>query len=143
MACLTTKRERYEMSQKYSAEEVSRHNNADDLWIAIHGKVFDVTKFLKEHPGGEEVLLSLAGGDATKCFDDIGHSQEAIQLKDTFEIGTLQGELTSPVAAASTGPTVDDDDWVYEEPKKEANPYIPVFIGLAVVVYAVLFYYIF
>lgn len=63
------------MSQQYTAEEVSRHTSANDLWIALHGKVYDVTKFLKEHPGGEEVLLQLAGGDATQCFDDIGHSQ--------------------------------------------------------------------
>lgn len=63
------------MTKKYGVSEVSRHNQASDLWIALHGKVYDVTKFLKEHPGGEEVLLNLAGQDATKCFDDIGHSQ--------------------------------------------------------------------
>lgn len=77
------------MSQKYSAEEVSRHNNASDLWIAIHGKVFDVTKFLKEHPGGEEVLLNLAGADATKCFDDIGHSQVRFYLYIYIAITTI------------------------------------------------------
>ena len=60
---------------KYTAEQVSSHNNAGDVWIALHGKVYDMSHFLKEHPGGEEVLLELAGKDGTKCFDDIGHSQ--------------------------------------------------------------------
>jgi cytochrome b involved in lipid metabolism len=66
------------MSQKYTAEEIKSHNNSDDLWIVLHGKVYDLTKFLKEHPGGEEVLLNLAGKDGTTCFDDIGHSEVSL-----------------------------------------------------------------
>ena len=63
------------MSQKYTVDEVTKHTEPNDVWLALHGKVYDITKFLKEHPGGEEVLLDLAGKDATKCFDDIGHTQ--------------------------------------------------------------------
>ncbi|XP_014230903.1 cytochrome b5-like [Trichogramma pretiosum] len=126
------------MTRKYAVSEVTKHNNGNDLWIALHGKVYDITKFLKEHPGGEEVLLNLAGADATKCFDEVGHSQEAIQLKDTFEIGQLEGTFEAEGAAA--GPSIDDDDWEYEEPKKESSPFLPVFIGLGVLVYAFLFY---
>ena len=34
--------------------------------MVIKGKAYDVTKFLDEHPGGEEVLLDMAGKDATQ-----------------------------------------------------------------------------
>ncbi|KAF5194989.1 Cytochrome b5, partial [Thalictrum thalictroides] len=37
--------------------EVSKHNNLKDCWLLINGKVYDVTKFLGDHPGGSEVLL--------------------------------------------------------------------------------------
>uniref|UniRef100_A0A8C4SZN8 Cytochrome b5 type B n=1 Tax=Erpetoichthys calabaricus TaxID=27687 RepID=A0A8C4SZN8_ERPCA len=37
-----------------------------NTWVIIHDKVYDVTHFLDEHPGGEEVLLEQAGGDATE-----------------------------------------------------------------------------
>lgn len=73
----------------YTLEEVARHNSADDLWIIIHGSVYDLTSFLKEHPGGEEVLLDLAGQDGTICFDNIGHSNEAKLLREKFKIGEL------------------------------------------------------
>ena len=44
-----------------SSEELSQHNKVGDLWISIHGKVYDVTEWLQNHPGGEIPLLHLAG----------------------------------------------------------------------------------
>lgn len=45
--------------------------------MIINKKVYDVTKFLDEHPGGEDVLLDSSGQDATQGFEDVGHSEEA------------------------------------------------------------------
>ncbi len=53
-------------SQKIiTPEELGRHNTAEDLWLAIDGHVYDLTKFAKLHPGGRVVLLPYAGKDAT------------------------------------------------------------------------------
>jgi cytochrome b involved in lipid metabolism len=54
---------------------VSGHKDRNSTWVAIHNKVYDVTKFLVEHPGGEEVLLDAAGAYATDSFEDVGHSR--------------------------------------------------------------------
>jgi len=67
--------------------QIKSHNSFHDCWIVINGKVYDVTKYLDEHPGGSEVIMSLAGGDATSEFNDIGHSKSAIKTLDQFEIG--------------------------------------------------------
>lgn len=70
-------------------EELKKNNNGKSCWLAIHDKVYDVTKFLEEHPGGEEVLLEQAGAYATESFEDVGHSQDARELMEQYEVGDL------------------------------------------------------
>lgn len=73
----------------YRLEEVKKHNSPQSAWISIHDRVYDVTKFLDEHPGGEEVLLEQAGGYGTESFEDVGHSTDARELMQQYEIGRL------------------------------------------------------
>ncbi|XP_073386398.1 cytochrome b5 isoform X2 [Physcomitrium patens] len=69
----------------FSLKEVEQHVAQDDCWMIIHGKVYDVTTFMDDHPGGDDVLLQTAGKDASEEFDDVGHSKSAIeQLKDFY-----------------------------------------------------------
>ncbi|KAK8502970.1 hypothetical protein V6N13_100266 [Hibiscus sabdariffa] len=51
-----------------TAEELREHNKSGDLWISIQGKVYDVSDWAKEHPGGEIPLLNLGGQDVTDAF---------------------------------------------------------------------------
>ncbi|ETE73847.1 Cytochrome b5 [Ophiophagus hannah] len=67
----------------YKLEEVQKHNHSQSTWIIINRRIYDLTKFLEEHPGGEEVLREQAGGDATESFEDVGHSTDARTLSET------------------------------------------------------------
>ncbi|KAF2560168.1 hypothetical protein F2Q68_00014131 [Brassica cretica] len=49
------------LTKIYSMEEVAAHNKQDDCWIVIDGKVYDVTPYMDEHPGGDDVLLAVTG----------------------------------------------------------------------------------
>jgi len=73
-------------------EELKEHNNAKSCWMAIHDKVYDITKFLDEHPGGEEVLLEQSGTYATEAFEDVGHSTDARELMEDYYLGELPEE---------------------------------------------------
>lgn len=44
-----------------SVQEVQKHQSPGDLWVVIHGKVYDVSHFMDEHPGGSDVLMDVAG----------------------------------------------------------------------------------
>ncbi|KAJ2387912.1 hypothetical protein GGI23_006171 [Coemansia sp. RSA 2559] len=77
-------------TKTFTAEEIAKHYTRDDIWIVVHGKVYDVTGFLDEHPGGEEVILEHAGIDATEAFEDIGHSEDARELLAHLLIGDLE-----------------------------------------------------
>ncbi|XP_054787627.1 cytochrome B5-like protein isoform X2 [Prosopis cineraria] len=54
-------------SKTYSKAEVSLHNKRTDCWIIIKNKVYDVTSYVEEHPGGDAILTH-AGDDSTEGF---------------------------------------------------------------------------
>ncbi|CAD5117855.1 DgyrCDS6600 [Dimorphilus gyrociliatus] len=76
-------------ARQITLAELEKHKDGKSCWMAIHNKVYDVTKFLEEHPGGEEVLLEQGGGYATESFEDVGHSVDARELMEKYEIGIL------------------------------------------------------
>ncbi|OTF75860.1 hypothetical protein BLA29_009662 [Euroglyphus maynei] len=73
----------------FTLAEVAEHNEKKSVWIVIHDFVYDVTPFLDEHPGGEEVLIEQAGKDATESFEDVGHSTDARDIMKKYKIGEL------------------------------------------------------
>ena len=83
--------------------DVAKHSDRDDMWFVIEGKVYGVSKYLEDHPGGEEVLLDRAGQDATEDFEDVGHSNEARKQLKAFEVGELPPSERAVVQAAGEG----------------------------------------
>ncbi|SPP75716.1 cytochrome b5 [Drosophila guanche] len=92
----------------FTRAEVAKHNTNKDTWLLIHNSVYDVTAFLNEHPGGEEVLIEQAGKDATENFEDVGHSNDAREMMTKYKIGELvESERTS--VAQKSEPTWSTD----------------------------------
>ncbi|KAH1106069.1 hypothetical protein J1N35_009837 [Gossypium stocksii] len=58
-------------------------------------EVYNVTKFLEDHPGGDEVLLSATGKDATDDFEDVGHSSSARAMLDELYVGDIDASTIS------------------------------------------------
>ncbi|KAJ5355023.1 cytochrome b5 reductase [Penicillium cataractarum] len=84
--------------KEYTPEDLALHKTKTDLWIAVHGKVYDVTNYVRDHPGGADALYDVAGTDATAAYEDVGHSEDADEILKTYLIGTLQSarEFTRP-----------------------------------------------
>ncbi|XP_032594545.1 cytochrome b5 isoform X2 [Drosophila grimshawi] len=99
------------MSKTITLAEVNEHKSAKDLWVVIDNQVYDLTKFLYEHPGGEDSLISVGGRDGTREFNEVGHSQEAREIMKKFLVGNLAAsdiKKKPPVGATPTD-TIDTD----------------------------------
>lgn len=115
----------------YDYEEVAKHNTHDDLWVILNGKVYDITQYIDEHPGGEEVILDLAGQDCTEAFDDIGHSDEATEILKKLYLGDVKGAVVKDVKQTSRSAGVDKQDGTINFP----------LLALVILLLAVGFYY--
>jgi cytochrome b involved in lipid metabolism len=63
----------------------------------INNGVYDITKYLRLHPGGEEILMNVNGQDATTEFSDIGHSSSAKKMLEKFKIGSISDEENTKI----------------------------------------------
>ncbi|KAI9306456.1 acyl-CoA dehydrogenase/oxidase [Cunninghamella echinulata] len=75
--------------KSFTVEEVAKHSSANDCWIIVEGKVFDVTKFLSDHPGGKKVLLKVAGKDASKQFKSFHNDAIMQRVGLPLQIGVI------------------------------------------------------
>ncbi|KAJ9409617.1 hypothetical protein DTO045G8_2543 [Paecilomyces variotii] len=93
------------MGKVFDAAEVAKHNTPDSCWVVLYGKVYDVTDFLAEHPGGSKIILKLAGKDATEEYDPI-HPPGTLEenLKPEACLGTIDLETLPKPSAEKTEP---------------------------------------
>ena len=84
---------------RLTVAEVAKHNTKEDCWIVIENKVYDVTTFLGEHPGGKRAILMYAGKDATKEFQMLHNKNILKKYAKSFYLGPLMGASQSSVAS--------------------------------------------
>ena len=81
------------MAEKtFTRKQIAEWDNKSETVFIIDNIVYNVTKFLDEHPGGHEVLVHASGKDASEDFDDVGHSFDAKELMKKYVIGEVVAE---------------------------------------------------
>ncbi|XP_071801639.1 cytochrome b5 reductase 4-like isoform X1 [Asterias amurensis] len=79
--------------QNVSVEELARHNKVDDAWMSIRGKVYNVTPYMKFHPGGEDEMMRGAGADGTSLFDDVHQWVNVESMLEKCYVGQLRKSI--------------------------------------------------
>lgn len=72
-------------------DELKKHDQPDDCWMAIRGKVYNVTAYADYHPGGVEELMRGAGINATELFDETHSYVNYETLLQKCYVGRLVG----------------------------------------------------
>eukprot|EP01059_Diplonema_ambulator_P001963 TRINITY_DN11620_c0_g1_i1.p1 TRINITY_DN11620_c0_g1~~TRINITY_DN11620_c0_g1_i1.p1 ORF type:complete len:150 (+),score=27.60 TRINITY_DN11620_c0_g1_i1:39-452(+) len=72
--------------------EMAEHSKEENAWLAVYDRVYDVSKFMNDHPGGADPLWQLAGEDATREWDAVGHGPSAAEKMEKMLVGRLVGE---------------------------------------------------
>ena len=76
----------------YTTEDVANHNSSTSCWLIRAGKVYDVTSFLEDHPGGDDVILKYAGKDVEDIMKDPiehEHSDSAYDMLGDYVVGKI------------------------------------------------------
>ncbi len=76
--------------QSFIIADVAKHSNPSDCWIIVDKKVYDVSSYASQHPGGERAITRFCGGDASSAFEDqhSGSANAKAALSSLF-IGSL------------------------------------------------------
>lgn len=74
----------------YTMAQVKTHHDQSSCWVAIDGGVYDLTKWISQHPGGPDKILGICGTDATQAFEH-QHSKDSSPKQHLagFQIGRL------------------------------------------------------
>ncbi|KAK7086564.1 hypothetical protein SK128_028013 [Halocaridina rubra] len=100
---------------EYTLDDVAKHDSPDTrVWVAYRHGVYDITDFIKEHPGGDKILLG-AGGSVEPFWAlyAVHKNPHVLQLFEKYRIGNLAGE--------DVGASVKNMDDPYgNEPKRHA-----------------------
>ncbi|KAF7972148.1 hypothetical protein HWV62_11125 [Athelia sp. TMB] len=76
----------------YTAEDVATHTSPSSCWVSRGGKVYDVSAFLNDHPGGDDLIMKHAGKDIDAIMKDVDeheHSESAYDMMEEYVIGRL------------------------------------------------------
>ncbi|RPA78445.1 inositolphosphorylceramide-B C-26 hydroxylase [Ascobolus immersus RN42] len=115
-----------------SSKEIAKHNTAKSCYVTLGNKVYDVTTFLRDHPGGDDLILDYAGQDIGSILDDElshKHSEAAYEVLDDCLVGFkspidmmgARGKSGLPPSPPSTPDGIDHDDDSVSEASSLSN----------------------
>jgi cytochrome b involved in lipid metabolism len=86
----------------YTLADIAIHNTQADCWTLVFDKVYNITTYIRNHPGGASSISKICGKDGTAIFDNKhgGSSSQALILS-TYKIGVLAKPVVKTCTAGN------------------------------------------
>lgn len=97
--------------KEFTKDEVNLHNNLDKgIWIIYRNGVYDITRFVEQHPGGDKILLG-AGQDIEPFWNlyAVHKHPDVFKLLESHRIGNLCPEDVNKDAVDQSNDPYQDD----------------------------------
>jgi cytochrome b involved in lipid metabolism len=90
----------------FTLATIGKHNTATDCWSAVGGGVYDLTKWIGKHPGGQAVITMMCGADGTTMYQGKhkGSTSAGAALAQ-FKVGTIGTTGTTQSTTQTTTKT--------------------------------------
>ncbi|KAL4809263.1 hypothetical protein BDV18DRAFT_150753 [Aspergillus unguis] len=82
----------------FTPAEIESHNSAKSCYVTLGNKVYDITSFVDDHPGGGDLVLEYAGKDVTEILRDPvshDHSESAYEILEDNLVGFIGTESSA------------------------------------------------
>ncbi|KAI9493838.1 hypothetical protein BDB00DRAFT_763044 [Zychaea mexicana] len=96
----------------FTASQVLEHQNSKSCWIIYKDKVYDITDFVVDHPGGRDIVLEYAGTDITHVLGDAllhTHSDAAYELLEEYYLDDVDNDGVFPPTATRKDEIINSD----------------------------------
>ncbi|KAL7306034.1 hypothetical protein TKK_0001499 [Trichogramma kaykai] len=128
--------------KQFTFEEVKKASEDRKRTVfVIKNNVYDVTEFLNEHPGGEEILMDHGGKDATEDFIDVGHSTDALELMKKYHLGEIVESERRPVVDKESWATGDQFGKRKGDESESSSPVTMIVVAVIAVLVFLLYFY--
>ncbi|KAI9711204.1 MAG: fatty acid alpha-hydroxylase [Bogoriella megaspora] len=87
--------------------DVQSHNSAKSCYVTIGTKVYDITSFIDDHPGGGDLILDYGGKDVAEIMaDEVSHthSEAAYEILDENLVGFVATDSVIDAVTSSNAP---------------------------------------
>ena len=78
--------------------EIRTHNLKSDCWSIVNANVYNLTSYVKNHPGGASVIANICGKDGSNAFVNQHNTQgKPNNVLSSFLLGPLGASITAEV----------------------------------------------
>jgi cytochrome b involved in lipid metabolism len=90
-----------------SNSEIKTHNLKSDCWSIVNGNVYNLTSYVKSHPGGASVIANICGKDGSKAFVNQHNTQgKPNNVLSSFLLGPVGASITAETGQKVIEPPV-------------------------------------